>query len=100
VSLIKKYGKWFFNKNAKQYDLAELLSGVIFVPLIFIAAGFLLRNYSLLITLIIMFLIINLYLLFDDILRKRIDFKIPKWMTVIPWLLGFIYLIFNVLNFF
>lgn len=98
MSLLKKYGKWISNKNPRRYDLAELLSGIIFVPSIFVGIELLHYKYSIWFTLFIMFLIINFYLLFDDLFVRilgRFNVKISKWMTVIPWLLVFIYFVFN-----
>jgi hypothetical protein len=93
MSLLKKYGKWIFRKNPMRYDLAEILSGVIFMPSIIVDMELVHHKYSLWITVFILFLIINFYLLFDDLFARilgRFNVKIPKWMTVIPWFLVFI----------
>ncbi|PEK98191.1 hypothetical protein CN601_26135 [Bacillus sp. AFS017336] len=98
MSLLKKYGKWISKKNPRRYDVAELLSGIIFVPSISIGIELLHHKYSLWITILIMFLIINFYLLIDDLFARflgKFNVKISKWMTAIPWLLVFIYIVFN-----
>ncbi|PFH88692.1 hypothetical protein COI44_08030 [Bacillus sp. AFS088145] len=99
MNLLKKYGKWISKKNPRRYDLAELLLGIIFVPSIIVGIELLHQKYSLWFTLLVYFLIINFYLLFDNLVTRilgRFNVNISEWMhPVIPLILVFIYFVFN-----
>ncbi|MEE6452631.1 hypothetical protein RAH41_18870 [Gottfriedia acidiceleris] len=97
MSLLKKYGRWLFKNNARRYDLAELLSWVIFFPLIMYGTKFL-HNYSMWVNLLILFLAINLFQLGYDLLRGilgKFNAKIPKWMSAITFACFIIYIFFS-----
>ncbi|PEJ57476.1 hypothetical protein CN692_12420 [Bacillus sp. AFS002410] len=96
--LLKKYLKWISKNKARRYDLAELLSGIIFVPTMFIGLELLRPKYSVWFTLLILFLIINLYILCDNLflgILGKFNVKISKWTIVIPWFLVFTYFVLS-----
>ncbi|MEH7455600.1 hypothetical protein [Gottfriedia acidiceleris] len=99
MSLLKKYGNWISKKNPRRYDLAELLLGIIFAPSIIVGIELIYHRYSSFWILLFCFMIINFYLLFDNLVTRilgRFNVEIPKWMhPVIPWLLVCIYFVFN-----
>jgi hypothetical protein len=97
MPLLKRYGKWLFKFDNRRYDLAEFILELIFLPLLFIGTKFLLKNYSFIIALLVVFLAINLYSLSDGLLRKTLNefnINIPKWISVIPTILMIAYIIF------
>ncbi|PEJ47732.1 MULTISPECIES: hypothetical protein [unclassified Bacillus (in: firmicutes)] len=94
---LKRYVKWVFKFNNRKYDLIELLLEIIFLPLIFVGARFLLSHYPFMVTLLAVFVAINLYAFADTLLRKTlegINVNIPKWISIIPSICVFACIIF------
>jgi len=86
MSLLNRYGKWLFKDAVRKYDLAELLSYVILIPLIIYGTKYL-HYFSIWISILMGFMALNLYQLGDDLLRKilgDINIEIPKWISNIP----------------
>ncbi|SFC54860.1 hypothetical protein SAMN02799633_01174 [Bacillus sp. UNCCL81] len=97
MSLLKRYGKWLFKFDNRRNDLAEFILEIIFLPSLFWGTKFLLKNYSFIIALLVVFLSINLYSLLDGLLRKNLNefnVNIPKWISIIPTTLIIAYIIF------
>lgn len=98
MSLLKKYGNWVSKIIARRYDLAELLALGIFFPSLFVGTKFLLHKYSFMNTLLVVFLVINLFILSLNLLRRilgKFNIKIPKWMSAIPVTIVIIFIIFE-----
>ncbi|MFB7140670.1 hypothetical protein ACFCYN_13535 [Gottfriedia sp. NPDC056225] len=94
---LKRYGKWIFKFDNRKYDLIELLLEIVFLPLIFVEARFLLSHYPFIVTLLAVFVAINLYAFADALLRKTlvgINVNIPKWISIIPTICVFACIIF------
>ncbi|PEK98185.1 hypothetical protein [Bacillus sp. AFS017336] len=95
MSLLNRYGKWLFKDTVRKYDLAELLSYVIFIPLVIYGTKYL-HNFSIWISILMGFMALNLFQLGDDLLRRilgNINMKIPKWISNIPIVCIFFYII-------